>query len=159
MGCVRFSVSPNGLASPGSLNLQSMRRRGRANVRHRCRPGLSVIRAVQVSGAQAIGGEGTDQMKKWNTLYDVLGVRKEASVQDIKRAYRKLARQFHPDTAQGKSNSTEMFMQIHNAYATLSKPEDRAQYDRQLGLQQIRARTNREPSFHVVRNWETDQCW
>jgi len=157
MGCVRFSISPVGLAIPGSVNLQSVRRKGRANVRNRCRPGLSVIRAVQVSGAPAIGADG--HMEKWSTLYDVLGVRREASVQDIKSAYRKLARQFHPDTARGKSNSTEMFLQIHNAYATLSKPEDRAQYDRQLGFQQIRSRRNREPSFHVVRNWETDQCW
>ncbi|KAH9312785.1 hypothetical protein KI387_027820, partial [Taxus chinensis] len=89
------------------------------------------------------------------TLYEVLGLSGGASKQDIKKAYRNLARQFHPDTAassEEKSINTEIFMQIQNAYAILSEREDRAQYDRRLVMQQ-KQRWNRgayrEPYGHV----------
>jgi curved DNA-binding protein len=57
--------------------------------------------------------------------YSTLGISKDAGSEDIKRAYRKLASQHHPD----KGGDKEKFQEIQAAYATLSDPEKRAQYD------------------------------
>jgi curved DNA-binding protein len=57
--------------------------------------------------------------------YQTLGVDKNASADDIKRAYRKLASQHHPD----KGGDTRKFQEVEEAYRTLSNPEARAQYD------------------------------
>lgn len=62
--------------------------------------------------------------------YEVLGVAREASPQDIKSSYRKLAVQFHPDRNPGDSTAEEKFKEAAEAYAVLSDPEKRARYDR-----------------------------
>ena len=59
--------------------------------------------------------------------YEVLGVSKDATTEEIKKAYRKLAHQYHPDKA-GKS-SEEKFKEINQAYQILSDPQKRASYD------------------------------
>jgi molecular chaperone DnaJ len=64
------------------------------------------------------------------TLYDTLGVKKGASAEEIKKAYRKLAAQYHPDKNPGDASSEEKFKEVQNAYDTLSDPEKRKQYDR-----------------------------
>src|SRR4051794_15103014 len=61
--------------------------------------------------------------------YKVLGVDKKASQDDIKKAYRKLARQHHPDTNKD-AGAEERFKQISEAYDTLGDPEKRKKYDR-----------------------------
>jgi len=61
--------------------------------------------------------------------YEVLGVPRSASAEDIKGAFRKLARQYHPDVSQ-EDNSEERFKEINEAYAVLSEPDKRAAYDR-----------------------------
>ena len=61
--------------------------------------------------------------------YKTLGVDKKASDEDIKKAYRKLARQWHPDQNQGDEAAEERFKEIQEAYAILSDPEKRKQYD------------------------------
>lgn len=61
--------------------------------------------------------------------YEVLGVKKEASEAEIKKAFRKLARQYHPDVNQGDANAEAKFKEVNEAYEVLSDQEKRAQYD------------------------------
>src|ERR671931_107907 len=63
------------------------------------------------------------------TLYDTLGVKKNASGDEIKKAYRKLASQYHPDKNPGDAAAEEKFKEVQNAYDVLSDPEKRKQYD------------------------------
>jgi molecular chaperone DnaJ len=62
--------------------------------------------------------------------YKVLGVGKNASEEEIKKAYRKLARQYHPDANQGDKKAEERFKQISQAHDVLSDPDKRKAYDR-----------------------------
>src|SRR5437763_1036558 len=63
------------------------------------------------------------------TLYDTLGVAKNASPDEIKKAYRKLARQYHPDKNPGDKEAEERFKEVQTAYDVLSDAEKRKQYD------------------------------
>ena len=62
--------------------------------------------------------------------YSTLGVPRDATADDIKKAFRKLARQYHPDTATDASASEEKFKEINEAHEVLSDPEKRKKYDR-----------------------------
>ena len=61
--------------------------------------------------------------------YKILGVNKNTSKDDIKKAYRKLAMKYHPDHTKGDKSAEEKFKKISEAYAVLSDPEKRKQYD------------------------------
>jgi molecular chaperone DnaJ len=65
-------------------------------------------------------------------LYEVLGVPKGSSQEEIKKAYRKLARKYHPDTNAGDKEAEERFKEVQGAYDVLSDPKKRKEYD-QLG--------------------------
>ena len=61
--------------------------------------------------------------------YDILGVRRNASAEEVKRAFRKLAMQYHPDRNKN-ADSEQRFKEINAAYEVLSDQERRAAYDR-----------------------------
>lgn len=62
-------------------------------------------------------------------LYEILGVKSDASQDEIKRAYRKLARKYHPDVNPGDKKAEEKFKEISEAYDILSDPQKRKEYD------------------------------
>jgi molecular chaperone DnaJ len=66
---------------------------------------------------------------KKRDYYEVLGVSRESSLEEIKKEYRKLARQYHPDVNNGDGASAERFKEISEAYAVLSNEDKRRQYD------------------------------
>ena len=68
--------------------------------------------------------------------YEVLGVSKDATPEDIKKAYRKLAMKYHPDKNSGNKKAEERFKEISNAYEVLSDPEKKQAYD-QRGMEGV----------------------
>lgn len=70
--------------------------------------------------------------KKQYDLYDFLGLDKNASDQEIRQAYRKLAKHFHPDLHPGDSRKAAIFKRIVQAYEILSNPKKRGLYDRMI---------------------------
>jgi DnaJ-class molecular chaperone len=62
-------------------------------------------------------------------FYDVLGISKTASADEIKRAHRKLVRQYHPDVNKNNKQAEEKFKEVQEAYDVLSDPEKRSNYD------------------------------
>jgi molecular chaperone DnaJ len=80
--------------------------------------------------------------------YEVLGMSRNASDEEIKKAYRKLALKFHPDKNAGDKSAEEKFKEIGEAYEALSDPQKRAAYD-QFGHAAFdpRARASRAGGF------------
>ncbi len=68
----------------------------------------------------------------YKDYYQTLGVERSASADDVRKAYRKLAMQYHPDRNPGNKQAEEKFKEINEAYQVLSDPQKRARYD-QLG--------------------------
>ncbi|WNZ47911.1 J domain-containing protein [Leptolyngbya boryana CZ1] len=68
-------------------------------------------------------------MQSFRNYYEILGVNNSAPAEDIKRAYRRLARQYHPDLNPGNKTAEEKFKALSEAYGVLSDPQKRAKYD------------------------------
>src|SRR5579885_2112824 len=68
---------------------------------------------------------------QYKDYYQILGVTRDADAEDIKRAYRKLARKYHPDVSKER-NAEARFKEVQEAYEVLKDPDKRATYD-QLG--------------------------
>ena len=61
--------------------------------------------------------------------YEILGVKRDASADDLKKAFRHLARKYHPDLNKGSKEAEEKFKEINEAYQVLGDPQKKAQYD------------------------------
>ncbi len=85
---------------------------------------------------------------KYKDYYEVLGVPRSASDADIKKAFRKLAREFHPDVAKNKKQAEEKFKEINEAYEVLGDPVKRKKYD-ELG-----SNWNAGADFRPPPGWE-----
>ena len=72
-----------------------------------------------------------DIKREWfdKDYYQVLGVPKNASQAEVKKAYRKLAQKFHPDANSGNKQAEERFKEVSGAYDVIGDPEKRKQYD------------------------------
>ena len=86
---------------------------------------------------------------KFRDYYEVLGVPRTASDDDIRKSFRKLARQYHPDVAKNKAQSEEKFKEINEAYEVLGDPDKRKKYD-ELG-----ANWKHGSEFRPPPGWET----
>lgn len=147
------------------------------NQSHSPPPSRVSFRPLRVSAACASTAERPTSYIATRTsassLYEVLGIQMGATCQEIKTAYRRLARILHPDVAangQGEDTAYE-FMRVHEAYETLSDPEKRADYDlslyrrgRQMGSPFVMSAatvTTMATGFsgYTSQRWETDQCW
>src|SRR5438132_1221332 len=84
---------------------------------------------------------------QFRDYYETLGVSKTATEDEIRTAFRKLARKYHPDVAKDKKTAEEKFKQINEAYEVLSDPEKRQKYD-QLG-----ANWNQPGGFQPQPEW------
>lgn len=69
-------------------------------------------------------------LQDFKNYYDILGVPKDAANEEIKRVFRRLARQYHPDLNPGNKEAEEKFKDIGEAYEILGDPNKRSQYDR-----------------------------
>ena len=84
---------------------------------------------------------------QFRDYYETLGVAKTATEDEIRSAFRKLARKYHPDVAKDKKAAEEKFKQINEAYEVLSDPEKRRKYD-ELG-----ANWNQPGGFQPPPQW------
>src|SRR6185503_1365378 len=66
---------------------------------------------------------------EYKDYYKILGVERGASDDEIRKSFRKLARQYHPDVAKNKKEAEEKFKEINEAHDVLSDPEKRRKYD------------------------------
>ena len=85
--------------------------------------------------------------------YEILGVSPDADEKTIKQAYRKLARQYHPDVNPGNKEAEEKFKTINEAYQALSNSEQRKKYDELRSQYQRWQQSGRQPRDFNWQNW------
>src|SRR5436190_18199166 len=88
---------------------------------------------------------------EFKDYYATLGIARDASADEIKKAFRKLARQYHPDVAKDKKAAEAKFKEINEAHEVLSDPEKRRKYD-ELGAnwQQAEAGVPRQRGWRAA---------
>ena len=171
MASTAFLTSLSSSASPFTGSKVS------ANQPHSPPPSRVSFRHFRVSAACASTAERPTSYiatpTSASSLYEVLGIQMGATCQEIKTAYRRLARTLHPDVAASgqREDTAYEFMRVHEAYETLSDPEKRADYDRSLyrGGRQTGSPFVMSASAtgyaaagfsgYTSQRWETDQCW
>src|SRR2546422_10187026 len=89
---------------------------------------------------------------EFRDYYRILGVERTASDEEIRKAFRKLARQYHPDVAKDKKTAEEKFKEINESYEVLSDPEKRKKYD-ELGANWKQGAEFRPPPGWEQRTW------
>ena len=90
---------------------------------------------------------------EYKDYYKILGVGRNASEKEIKRAYRRLARQFHPDVNPNDTRAEEKFKKINEAYQVLGDTDKRSKYDRLGASWQQWQRTGRDPGQFDWSQW------
>ncbi|NWV72886.1 DJC18 protein, partial [Dasyornis broadbenti] len=98
--------------------------------------------------------DGVRRIKRCRDYYEILGVSRDASEEELKRAYRKLALKFHPDKNRAPG-ATEAFKAIGNAFAVLSNPEKRLRYD-ELGSAHEHVSTGQARHYNYYTEFEAD---
>jgi curved DNA-binding protein len=93
---------------------------------------------------------------EYRDYYKILGVPRAASAEDIRSAYRKLAKQFHPDRNPGNKQAEDRFKEINEAYQVLSDTEKRSRYD-QLGESYSQWQQNGAPGSYDWGQWAASQ--
>ena len=88
-------------------------------------------------------------MRTTTDLYKLLGVPREATQDDIRKAHRKLVRKYHPDANLGDNSSEEHFREVQRAYEVLSDPEKKREYDKRLSASS--RRRSRKPRTRASR--------
>ena len=91
---------------------------------------------------------------EYRDYYQILGVPRAASADEIKSAYRKLAMQYHPDRNPGDKQAEDRFKEINEAYQVLSDPQKRSRYD-QLGEDYSKWQQNGAPGNYDWGRWST----
>nr|GMC53380.1 chaperone protein DnaJ 11, chloroplastic-like [Ipomoea batatas] len=141
-----------------TLNLSASVSSGAVRSSRKLQFAAAKVRRPAISSAMAEAAPAVE-MRGPGSLYEVLRVKQNASPREIKTAYRTLAKIYHPDAAarfEESSSDGHLFMEIQNAYATLSDPESRAVYDLKL---RVGSRRRNGLSGYSTRRWESDQCW
>jgi DnaJ-class molecular chaperone len=101
-------------------------------------------------------------MRKILDYYDILGVNKDATDEEIKNAFRNLAKEWHPDTKKHKHReATKKFAEISTAYEVLSNPQKRKKYDLYYGysFQRSEPYRNTYNDFGFDKEWEEMSRW
>src|SRR2546428_2827845 len=88
---------------------------------------------------------------RYKVYYEVLDVPRTASEAEIKKAFRKLAREYHPDVAKNKTQAEEKFKELNEAYEVLGDPEKRKKYDELGARWQHGAQFRPPPGWHSAR--------
>lgn len=149
MVCAHFpdlieTLKKNGMSAGSEHNEKD------ENVRHRSVNGDASKKSDDYTLEQL---EAVKNIKKCKDYYEILGVSKEATEADLKKQYKKLALQFHPDKNRAPGAS-EAFKAIGNAFAVLSDPEKRRRYD-QFGDENPQPRIYRD-HYDYARGFEAD---
>ena len=88
----------------------------------------------------------SQRMSGTKDYYAVLGLRQDATSEDIKKAFKKLALKVHPDKNKNKAKAEEQFKKIGEAYKILSNPQTKLMFDRELAAADMKAKVGRAAS-------------